>query len=286
MFRLHSGSIDRHAGSVKFAICNEIFQGWNLPDTFAYARKAGYDAVEIAPFTVCRNVTELTAVQRAGIREEAARAGIAISGLHWLLVQTEGFHLTHPDAAVRERTGAYFRELVHCCADVGGRFMVLGSPKQRSLLPGVSVGQAQDWALEVLKGCLRDAEDRGVTLCFEPLAPSETDFINTAREARELVDRASSPALKIILDVKAMSSEGRPIPDIIRESRGAFAYFHANDANLKGPGFGEVDFVPIGAALREVGYGGYVSVEVFKFEEGAEVIATRSREHLRQTFGE
>jgi sugar phosphate isomerase/epimerase len=81
-----------------------------------------------------------------------------------------------------------------------------------------------------------------------------------------------------------MSHEGKPVPDIIRECRGAFAYVHANDKNLKGPGFGEVDFVPIAAALKEIGYDGMVSVEVFKFDEGPEAIATRSLEYLKRVF--
>jgi sugar phosphate isomerase/epimerase len=81
-----------------------------------------------------------------------------------------------------------------------------------------------------------------------------------------------------------MSSESKPIPQIIRDSWPHFAYFHANDKNLKGPGFGEVDFQPIGKALREVGYDGYVSVEVFKFEEGPQVIAEKSLATLRAAF--
>jgi sugar phosphate isomerase/epimerase len=88
--------------------------------------------------------------------------------------------------------------------------------------------------------------------------------------------------MKIILYVKAMCSEEKLIPQIIRESWPHFAYFHANDRNLKGPGFGDVDFVPIFQALREVGYDGYASVEVFTFEEGAETIATKSLEYLKQ----
>ena len=81
-----------------------------------------------------------------------------------------------------------------------------------------------------------------------------------------------------------MCSEAKPIPQIIRESWPHFAYFHANDKNLKGPGFGDVDFKPIAAALQEVGYQGFVSVEVFNFDEGPEVIATRSLEYLKRTF--
>ena len=271
---------------MKFGICNEIFQGWTLDDTFAFARKAGYDAVEIAPFTVAKRVTEISAEARQRIRESAARAGVAISGLHWVLVQTEGMYLTHPDAAVRAGTARYFVDLVKCCADLGGNRIVVGSPKQRDLKDGVTYEQGWAWATEVFRDAVKEAEDRGVVLCFEPLAPVETNFVNTAEEGRRFAAQFASRAMSIILDVKAMSSEAKPVPQIIRESVGKFAYFHANDVNMKGPGFGDVDFFPIAAALRDVGYDGMVSVEVFKFEEGPEAIATRSREYLRKTFGE
>jgi sugar phosphate isomerase/epimerase len=271
---------------MKFGICNEIFQGWSLENTFSFARKAGYDFVEIAPFTIANYVTEISAAERSRIRELAARAEIGISGLHWVLVKAEGMYLTHPDPAIRAKTAGYFCDIVDCCADLGGTRIIVGSPKQRNVMEGVTYEQAWDWATGVFRDSVRRAEDRGVVICFEPLAPSETNFVNTAEEGRRFAAQFDSPAMSIILDVKAMSSDSKPIPQIIRESAGKFAYFHANDTNLKGPGFGDVDFVPIGAALREVGYDGIVSVEVFTFEEGAEVIATKSRENLRKAFGE
>ena len=269
---------------MKFGICNEIFQGWSLEDTFAYAKKAGYDCVEIAPFTIAKSVTDIPRSERTRIKEMAAHIGIGISGIHWVLVQTEGLYLTHPDAAVREKTARYFVDLVDFCADLGGTRIVVGSPKQRNLLPGVGADEAWKLATEVFRPSIKHAEQRGVVICFEPLAPSETDFVNTAAEAIRFARQFGSPAMSVILDVKAMSSEGRPIPEIIRESTGQFAYFHANDPNLKGPGFGEMDFVPIAAALRDVAYEGVISVEVFKFEEGPEVIASKSIEYLRKVF--
>ncbi len=269
---------------MKFAICNEIFQGWKLEDTFAYAAQAGYDGVEIAPFTLANSVNDISAAERRRIREAAARAGVEIVGLHWLLVKPEGLHLTAPDAALRERTARYFGDLVDGCADFGGRVMVVGSPKQRSVLPGVAPQQAWEWATAVFRDPVKRAEERGVTICFEPLAPAETNFINTAAEAIRFAQQFGSPRFKIILDVKAMCAEAKPIPQIIRESWPHFAHFHANDKNLKGPGFGAVDFAPIAAALAEVGYAGYVSVEVFQFAEGPETIATRSIEYLRRVF--
>jgi len=271
---------------IQFGICNEIFKDWSIDDTFAFAAKVGYDAVEMAPFTIAKHVTDISSARRKEIKDLAARSGIAISGIHWVLVQTEGMYVTHPDAAVRRRTSEYFGELAKFCADLGGKTIVVGSPKQRNVMAGVTPEQAWDYATEVFREPVMRAEQHGVTICFEPLAPAETNFINTAEKAIQFVQQLHTPHFKVILDVKAMSSEAKPIPQIIRESWPHFAYFHANDKNLKGPGFGEVDFQPIAAALKEVGYNGVVSVEVFDFAEGPEVIATKSLEYLKRVFGD
>ncbi len=269
---------------MKFAICNEIFQGWKLEDAVTFAARTGYDAIEIAPFTIAKSVTEISGDSRKKIREDARLAAIAISGIHWVLAQAEGMYLNHPEPEVRGRTGKYLCDLVDFCADIGGRIMVVGSPKQRNVMEGVHFEQAWDWATETFRPSITRAEERGVTICFEPLAPAETNFVNTAAEAIRFIKQFNSPAMKIILDVKAMSSEARPIPEIIRGSWPHFAYFHANDKNLKGPGFGDVDFNPIAAALKEVGYDGVISVEVFNFDEGPEAIAERSLAYLKRVF--
>lgn len=255
-----------------------------MEKTFGFVAKTGYEAVEIAPFTIAKYVTEVSSERRREIRELAARNGIALSAIHWVLVQADGMHITHPKAEVRQRTARYFCDLVDFCADLGAHRIVVGSPKQRNVEPGVSFDQAWDWATAVFRESAMRAEQRDVVICFEPLAPSETNFINSAAQAIEFVGQLHTPHFKIILDVKAMSSETKPIPQIIRESWPNFAYFHANDKNLKGPGFGEVDFRPILKALKDVGYDGFVSVEVFDFEEGPERIATGSHENLRRAM--
>ena len=269
---------------MKFGICNEIFQGWKIDDAMAFAKRAGYDGFEIAPFTLAKYVTEVPAAERRRIRDAAAKLNLEISGIHWVLVQAEGMYLNHTDAAVRQRTAKYFCDLVDFCADLGGHTIVVGSPKQRNVIPGLSFQQAWDYATDTFRPAVRHAAERQVTICFEPLAPVETNFINTAAAAIRFIQQFDSPAMKIILDVKAMSSEAKPVPQVIRESKGHFAYVHANDTNMKGPGFGSVDFKPIAAALREVGYDGFVSVEVFNFEEGPEIIATKSLEYLKASF--
>jgi sugar phosphate isomerase/epimerase len=275
----------REQHPIQFAICNEIFQGWSLDKTFRFAAATGYDAVEISPFTLAETVADISVLQRKAIREYAAEAGIQISGIHWVLVKPAGLYIHHPKHSIRERTRDYFCKLVDFCADIGGRFTVVGSPKQRNVMEGVSYEQAWQWALDTFREPVARAEKRGVTLCLEPLSPVETNFINTAAEAVRFVQQLNSPNFKIILDVKAMSSEARPIAQIIQESADYVGYFHANDPNLKGPGFGQVDFKPIAGALTSVGYKGFVSVEVFNFDEGPETIATKSLDCLKRAFG-
>jgi sugar phosphate isomerase/epimerase len=246
--------------------------------------EAGYDCVEIAPFTIAKSVTDIPGSERTRIKEMAAHIGIGISGIHWVLVQTEGLYLTHPDAAVREKTARYFVDLVDFCADLGGTRIVVGSPKQRNLLPGVGADEAWKLATEVFRPSIKHAEQRGVVICFEPLAPSETDFVNTAAEAIRFARQFGSPAMSVILDVKAMSSEGRPIPEIIRESTGQFSYFHAKRSEPeRSRVWGDGLRADRGSASR-CGLRGRHSVEVFKFEEGPEVIASKSIEYLRKVF--
>src|ERR1051326_5213703 len=152
---------------MKFAICNEIFQNWKLEEIFAYAARIGYDAVEIAPFTIANSVTEISSAERQKIRDAATRNSIGITGLHWLLIKPEGLYLNHPDAAIRRRTADYFCALVDFCADLQGKVMVVGSPKQRNLQPGVSPETGRTWASNTLREPVRRAEERGVTICFE-----------------------------------------------------------------------------------------------------------------------
>lgn len=250
-----------------------------------FAQKTGYQGVEIAPYTIASSVTQISLAERAELRKLAARVGIEICGIHWVLVGVEGMYLNHPNTPVQNRTRQYLCELVNFCADIGGKIMVVGSPKQRNVMQEISSARAWAIATQTFRDAVKTAEDRGITICIEPLAPSETNFINTAYEAVEFARQFKSPAMKVILDVKAMCSEELSIPQIIRESTPHFAHFHANDKNLKGPGFGKIDFRPIAAALKESGYNGYVSVEVFKFDEGPEVIATKSLQYLHNVFG-
>lgn len=267
---------------MKYAICNETFDGWEHARICGRIAELGYGGIEIAPFTLAPRITDVTAAQRSKLRQEAETAGVQIIGLHWLLAKTEGFHLTSADPAVRARTGKYFCELARAAADLGGNILVLGSPLQRNLAPGMTLAEAEAHAADTLTHCLPTLEQTGVLLCLEPLTPVETNFWNTASDAVHMIRRLGHPNVKLHLDVKAMSAEAVPAADVIRANVADTGHFHANDPNKRGPGFGEVDFKPIFAALKETNYAGWVSVEVFDYTPDPDTIARESIRYMRE----
>ncbi len=267
---------------MKFAICNETFQDWPIEKGLEFARDSGYTGIEFAPFTIDKDVRNISSSQRRDIAKHVERADLETVGLHWLLAFTEGFHLTSPDSGVRQATGQYLAELARLCRDLGGQTLVLGSPQQRNLLDGMTHDRAMEFAADVLQQVVETLHDCEVVLAIEPLGPEEGDFLLTAEQGCRLIEMVGDPSVQLHLDVKAMASEETPIPDIIREHAGQLRHFHANDANRKGPGMGDVDFIPILSALKEVRYDGWVSVEVFDYSPGPEVLARASIGYLQK----
>ena len=268
---------------IRLGICNELFEGWDFARYCKTVKELGYDGLELAPFTLAPRITDLPAWRRQELRSMVEDAGLETIGLHWLLAKTEGLYLTSPDKEVRRRTAHYLVSLAEATRDLGGRVMVFGSPKQRSLLPGVNYHAAFDYAAEVFAAVMPAVGACGVELCLEPLAPNDTDFLNTIAQAEDLIRRVDHEHFKLHLDVKAMSSEpGGSVTALIAKHAADAGHFHAQDTNLRGPGMGEVDFGPIVRALVAAGYDRWISVEVFDFSAGAEETAHQSLQCLRR----
>jgi len=266
---------------MKFALCNEMFEARPMAEVCSTASRLGYHGIEIAPFTLSPSAEDITANQRKEVRQIIQDHGLETVGLHWLFAGPTGLHTTTPDDTVWARTRDYLSCLLDLCSDLGGKVLVLGSPKQRSLVDGQTREGAWKRAVELLGAVLDKAGDLDLTICLEPLSPVETDFINTVSEGMQMVHQINHPRLKIHLDVKAMCSEPMPVPDIIRSVRTEdIGHFHVNDPNLYGPGMGDVDYGPIAEAVRDIGWDRWLSVEVFKYDPDPETIARKSIEYL------
>lgn len=269
---------------MKFAICQELFENWDWERQCRFMAETGYKGIEVAPFTLGKRITDVSADRRRTLRKQAEDHGLQIMGLHWLLAKTEGLHLTTNDASVRKATSEYLKELGNACGDLGGDVLVFGSPNQRNLPEGVSREEGLDRAAAVFRACMPVMAERGVKICMEPLTPKETNFINSCADAVELIERVGHPNFILHQDVKAMLSESTPIPELIHKYAYCTGHFHVNDSNLLGPGMGETDYLPIFRALLDSKYSGWVSVEVFDYRPGCEKIARDSINFMRDTL--
>ena len=268
---------------MKISICNELFQGWPIERVFEYTAQLGYDGIEIAPYTLADSVTEISLPRRKAIRRAAEKSRIEIVGLHWLLVKPEGLSINHPDELIRIRTQEYIEALIHFCADIGGKLLIHGSPHQRTILSEWNFKESWERARETFETCLETARKRNVIYCIEPLSRMSTNFINTVEEASRLVKEIRHPNFKMIFDCRhALAQEKSVIEALLNalDSR-TLRHVHVNDANGRGPGFGETKFTPILKTLIKNKYRGYLSVEVYPFDPDPQTIASRSIGYLK-----
>jgi sugar phosphate isomerase/epimerase len=272
---------------MKFAICHELYENVDWATQCRLMAEAGYKGIEVAPFTISLDLPSVPMSVYESMREEAARHGLEVIGLHWMLAKTTGLYLTSPDGEVRKKTAEYLRLLARVCRALGGTVMVFGSPFQRNLLPGVTSQQAADFAVEVFASVTDTFAEQQVVLCLEPLTTKETDFINTCDDAMEIIQRVDHPTVMLHQDVKAMlGAETESIPSLIHRHKNFCKHFHVNDTNLLGPGMGETDYHPILKALLESRYEGWVSVEVFDYKPGAQHIAVQSIEYMKRVLND
>jgi sugar phosphate isomerase/epimerase len=269
---------------MRLALCNEVLAPRDFAAQCAFAAAVGYDGLEVAPFTLADDPLALSVTRIAEVRSAATDAGVAITGLHWLLVKPDGLSITSPDAVVRARTIDAIRRIVDLCAALGGRYLVHGSPAQRRTPPGVDRATARAWIAEALAAAAQAAQQAGVMYLLEPLPRDETDQVNTLDEAVALVREVGSPALATMLDAKSAAlSETASAPDLLARwlPEGVIRHVQLNDRNRRGPGQGSDRIAPIVAALIAGGYRRDIAIEPFEYVPDGPACAARAAGYVR-----
>jgi len=269
---------------VRIALCNEVIAPMPFPRQCEYAAKLGYDGLEVAPYTLSDEPQRMGAAQIAAARSAAHDCGIAVTGLHWLLLKPPGLSISTKDPDVRRRTVDVMLSLIDLCAQLGGKYLVHGSPAQRRVEPGETRAAATARAQECFAAVAERARQAGVLYCIEPLSAEQTPLINTLEEAFEIVSGIGSPALKSMLDCSSAGRmEKQPLDALVERwlPQGVIAHVQVNDRNRRGPGQGEQRFAPLFAALKRHGYAGDVAVEPFDYVPDGPGAAARAIGYIR-----
>lgn len=269
---------------MRIALCNEVIAPMPFPKQCEYAAKLGYDGLEIAPYTLSEEPHRMGAAQLAAARAAAEDAGICITGLHWLLVKPGGLSISTRDDAVRRQTVDVMRALIDECAELGGRYLVHGSPHQRRVDAGDSRAAALARAQESFAAIAGHAQKAGVVYCIEALSAEQTPLINTLEEAASVVEAIGNRHVRTMLDCSAAGRmEKEPLSALVERwlPQGLIAHVQMNDRNRRGPGQGEQRFAPLLGALKKHGYPGDIAVEPFDYVPDGPAAAARAIGYIR-----
>nr|WP_246700529.1 sugar phosphate isomerase/epimerase family protein [Variibacter gotjawalensis] len=250
------------------SLCNEVISGGrSFAEQCDLAAKLGYAGLEIAPFTLGTEPHRLKKPEIEVARKAMSDAGLRCSGLHWLLVKPDGLSITSDEAGTMKTTRDVMKRLVDLCAELGGEYLVHGSPFQRRL-PDKNADAARERAVEAWTLAGEHAARANVIYCIEPLAPPDANFVNTIAEAAEIVRAADNPALRTMMDASAITAhEKQSLEQLAAEwlPTGLIAHIQVNDRNRRGPGQGDVKFAPFFRELRTQNYNGWIAMEPFDY---------------------
>ena len=269
---------------MRIALCNEVIAPMPFPAQCEYAAKLGYDGLEIAPYTLSEEPHRMGSARVAAARAAAEDAGIAVTGLHWLLVKPAGLSISSKDQKTRERTIDVMLALIDTCAELGGKYLVHGSPQQRRVEAGETRVAAMARAQESFAAVAERAQKAGVVYCIEALSAESTPLINTLEEAAQMVRQINSSSVRTMLDCSAAGRmEKEPLGALLERwlPKGVIAHVQVNDRNRRGPGQGEQRFAPVFASLKKHRYEGDVAVEPFDYVPDGPGAAARAIGYIR-----
>lgn len=170
------------------------------------------------------------------------------------------------DKGVRAKAFKYlefcidFAQAIGSPSVAGPMYSAVGKTR---LLPPEERARQWNLAVETLRPVAEYAGERGVRLALEPLNRFETDFINTAEQGLDLVDRIGAANVGLLLDTFHMNIEEKDMPAAIRKAGSKLFHFHSCENDRGTPGSGHVEWSVVKQALEEAGYDGPVVIEAF-----------------------
>ena len=187
--------------------------------------------------------------------------------------------LTHPDAAIRKQAREFIREILDFAGGFGAP-AIIGSMQGR-WEGDITRKQALEWLGEALDVLGEQATRHGTVLLYEPLNRYETNLFNRQQDAADWLYLLKTQNVRLLCDLFHMAIEEADPAATLRSCGPLVGHVHFADSNRRAIGMGHTAIEPIVAALRDIGYTGYLSAEIVPLPD-ADTAAKQAIESFRK----
>lgn len=230
---------------------------YSLDETIRRIAAIGYDGIEIGCAAPHAWPAHLSKTRRAELRFLMADMGLKPVSL---LPAPGGGPGNNPASLLpEERTAtiAHYKEVVDLAHDLGAdRVLYICGWRSH----GTGFDQAWDWTRSALNDIAAYAQDRGVGISIEPTS-ADSNLVDTPAQALKLRAEVGLPNLKVMFDTYHALYRNEVSSDYVFEMAEHLDHVHFADTNRLPPGEGTVDWIGVMTALRQIGFGGYLTME-------------------------
>jgi sugar phosphate isomerase/epimerase len=263
---------------VRLSCQEQLLPGDSIPEKWEFAHSAGFDGIELRGMRDWR--------ERLDDLRDARERGVVFSSVCLIDDRFIG------DLDPERRLGAieHMKHLLSGIAELGGVGAI--TPAAFGLtsraLPPFEVSRTREEDRRVLLEALEElgehADREGTLVLLEPLNRYEDHMLNRLDEAIELSRATGRDSVRVMGDLFHMNIEEDDPAESIRRAEGHLAHVHLADSNRAHPGAGHNDFASTFAALRDIGFDGYLAMEC-SLRGDAEKVLPQVVRHLRSLMG-
>jgi sugar phosphate isomerase/epimerase len=234
------------------------------------AKQAGLDGVEIPVGDAAERLRVADPAVRQQYKEQMAQTGLVISSFMMGLLNS------HPLAS-DPRAPAWLTQCIEAAQDLGAGVILVAFFGKGDLLQDGKVKAAElDVVVERLKAAAPRAQQAGVILAMENTL--------SAKQNVEILERIGHRSVRVYYDVGNSTTRGYDVPEEIRFLKDRIACIHFKDRD-RYLGEGQIQFEPIAAAIKAIGYQGWIVLETANPSKDAVADARRNAAYVRKLFG-
>lgn len=271
-------TVNRMKSAVTVSLVPEARGGpfvfWDdLPAACRTAAELGFDAIELFPPGPEAVDPSLL---RALLDDHGLKLAAVGTGAGWV---KHRLHLALPETHRRHEALRFIQSIIDFAGPFGAP-AIIGSMQGRS---GDDVDRelAREWLSVALEDLAARAESYGVPLIYEPLNRYETDQFNRMGDAAAWLRTLPTRNVRLLCDLFHMNIEEADVAGALRSAGEFVGHVHFVDSNRRPVGCGHLDVGAAVAALREIGYAGYLSAEALPYPD-SEAAARQTMEAFRR----